>query len=77
MVMFELSLSMPDRKGEKSISGQGNSICKVVEGQRAWFSHRGLRGFPGQKTILPATPQLPASLQAGCISVPFLQKGLK
>lgn len=56
MVVFELSLGVPDGKEEKGISSQGNGVHKVPEGQRACFFIEGHRGLPQQEIGHPSVP---------------------
>lgn len=71
MVVFELSLGVPNGKGEKGILSQQNGTHKVLEGQRVCFFIEGHRGLPQQET--PPLSPLPL-YKPGAISVLILQK---
>lgn len=61
MVVFELSLGVPNGKGEKGILSQQNGTHKVLEGQRVCFFIEGHRGLPQQETRHLSVPYLSTS----------------
>lgn len=66
MALSERRLSVPDGKGEKGISGQGDGVLKVLGGSESTFHHRKAPRISTTGNHLPAAPQLPIS--AGHVS---------